>query len=49
MIEELLKDFYSDYEDSYIDGNVHCVIKLLIEKMQDEDVLPEEEIDWDNL
>lgn len=49
MLEDLLNNFYLEYEDSYIDGNTHGVIKLLVEQMQEEGLLPEEEIDWNNI
>jgi sporulation protein YlmC with PRC-barrel domain len=49
MIEDLLNEFYSEFGDIYIDINTHQVLKLLIEAMQEENILPEEKIDWDEL
>ena len=48
-LEEALKNFYEEYEDSYIDANTHNVIKILIEELQVEELLPRDNINWDNL
>ena len=49
MIEEVLNEFYLEYEDSYIDANTHGVIVKLIEELQESGLLLNEEINWDNI
>lgn len=33
-LQEVMNDFYDEYEDSYIDGNTHGVIVKLIDKLK---------------
>jgi len=34
-----MEEFYEEHEDSYIDGNCHGVIKLLIKHLQKDGLL----------
>ena len=38
-LQNSMEDFYSEYEDSYIDGNAHGLIKLLIKHLQKDGLL----------
>ncbi len=38
-LQDVMNDFYDEYEDSYIDGNTHGVIVLLINKLKEEGLL----------
>ena len=45
-LQEFMNDFYTEYEDSYIDANTHGVIVELIKELKENNLLSGGE--WDD-